>query len=132
MGTKTPAPDGLYEAGRAVWAALTSAYELSPSELLLLAELAHTVDELATLREASADADPVVTGSTGQPRVHPLFAELRAHRQALSRLVDQLALPAEYENEGLSPRQQSAKKAADTRWSMERQRWGKGGKTSSA
>lgn len=117
-------------AGSALWDELAGGYELSPPELVLLAELCHTADELATLREESRTAEATVEGSQGQVKIHPLFAELRAHRQLYTKLLADLALPAEFDEKGLTPRQQSAKKAADTRWSMERQKWGTGGKAS--
>lgn len=122
MGKKPQVPASLSAAGQVAWRTLTDAYDLTASELVLLAEVCHTLDELAALRVAREGAEPVVEGSQGQPKVHPLFAELRAHRLSLGRLVDQLALPAEYEDEGSTPRQQSARKAAETRWSLERQR----------
>ncbi|MGW2143208.1 hypothetical protein ACWCOT_02785 [Nonomuraea bangladeshensis] len=118
------APDGLDATGLTLWQLVTAEHELTARERLILAEACYTADELATLRKVSVDADAVVVGSTGQPKVHPLFAELRQHRQAYVKLIDALAFPAEDEEAGLSPAAQRAKNAAEARWMNYRQKWG--------
>ena len=52
----------------------------------------------------------------GQPRMHPLLNEARAHRLLLERLVGALALPDEDEESGLRPDQRHAQRAANARW----------------
>lgn len=81
------APEGPREAGRELWASVADSFELQPHELEALAAACRTADELARLEEALKDAPPTVEGSTGQTRVHPLFAEVRAHRLAMSKLL---------------------------------------------
>lgn len=115
--------------GSRLWDLVMKDFELSTPELLLLAEVAHTADELESLRDASADADATVTGSTGQPKVNPLFRELREHRSLFVKLLGELALPAEDEEKGRTPAQRQASEAAKTRWDLERRKWGRGGKT---
>src|SRR5512133_3567443 len=81
-------PSGLKSAGRRLWAAVVSKYVLTPAELANLAEACRTKDELDRLERAvRALPDLTTTGSTGQPKVHPLLAEVRAHRQLLERLT---------------------------------------------
>lgn len=115
--------------GSRLWDLVTKDFELSTPELLLLAEVAHTADELESLRDASTDADATVEGSQGQPRVNPLFRELREHRALFVKLLGELALPSEEEERGMTPRQRQASDAARARWDLERAKWGRGGKT---
>lgn len=110
------APAGLGTPGRALWRQITAAYELTPAELAILEQAARTGDELALLVGALADEPAMVTGSTGQVRVNPLFAALREHRHTLDRLVTSLALPMPGEQAG-TPRSPAARRAARTRWS---------------
>lgn len=122
-------PTALGESGSVLWDLLTSEFELSPGELVLLAEVCHTADELEELRDASECADATVAGSQGQVRVNPLFRELREHRALFVKLLGGLALPADDEVKGLTPSQRQASEAARSRWAMERAKWGRGGKT---
>lgn len=57
----------------------------------------------------------IVEGSTGQPKAHPLLAELREHRKLSERLAAALALPVGGESVGRR-RSAQAKSAVDTRW----------------
>jgi hypothetical protein len=57
-----------------------------------------------------------VQGSTGQPKPHPLLAEVRAHRLLLERLTTALALPDEDEVSGMRPGPKHAQRAARGRW----------------
>ncbi|MFD9430323.1 hypothetical protein [Streptomyces sp. NPDC060002] len=117
-------PEGLADAGRALWLEVVGEYELAPAELALFAQACRTMDEVEAISAAIAAGPVVVPGSTGQPRVSGLFAEARAHRLVLGKLLEQLALPAEGEDVGKTPNQLRASKAAEVRWSMERQRRG--------
>ncbi|MBN6051314.1 hypothetical protein JYK22_05160, partial [Nonomuraea sp. RK-328] len=106
----------LDEPGRGLWGRITDAYELTTSELVTLGEACRTLDELTVMRAALAEDAATVTGSTGQPRAHPLYAEARAHRVLLSKLMADLALPVEGEDAGLTPAQRHARAAAHARW----------------
>ncbi|WP_162795703.1 hypothetical protein [Nonomuraea lactucae] len=116
-------------AGNRLWGLVMKDFELSTPELLLFGELAHTADELAVLHEASEQADVMVEGSAGQKKVNPLFRELREHRALFVKLLAELALPSEDEEKGKTPSQRRASEAANARWELERQKWGRGGKT---
>lgn len=122
-------PSDLGEPGRALYERVTSDFELSTAELVALAEACRTLDELDGMRAVLMVEPATVTGSTGQPRANPLFAEARAHRLLLQKLLGDLALPLEGEEVGRTPKQLQASEAAKARWALERQKWGRGGKT---
>ena len=104
------AGSNLYDA---VLGGLPEDWELRPHEDALLVAAAHTADEIERLESALAEVDPVVTGSKGQERAHPLIAEVRAHRLALRALLGSLHLAEpEGENAGHAGRQ-----LARERWS---------------
>ena len=112
-------PTGLRAAGKRMWVAVTGpdAYVLTPAELAMLEEACRTYDELGALEKALRELpDLVVTGSMGQPRIHPLLAEVRAHRTLLAKLTERLNLPDLDQKVGLRARSKHAKKAADARW----------------
>ncbi|TVL91936.1 hypothetical protein [Streptomyces sp. SAJ15] len=119
MATDRP-PRGLGPAGRRLWREIQSGYELDADECALLVEACRTADELQALHEAIGAGPVVVPGSRGQPKVSPLFAEARAHRLALARLLAELALPGEDQEEGDTPAQARARHAAQVRWALAR------------
>ncbi len=80
-------PDGLGQYGGAFYLRVLAEWKLRPDELELLAAAARTIDELRRLEEALDDASPVVAGSRGQTRAHPLVREVRDHRLALKQLL---------------------------------------------
>lgn len=96
------APDGLAEAGLGLWESVQDGYELRADEERLLEAACRTQDELVTLEAALVGVDPVVAGSTGQDRPHPLYAEVRAHRLALRQLLTAVGLDEEDESAGAS------------------------------
>ena len=108
-------PPGLKTRGRALWREVQAAYRLNPSETATLGALARTLDEIADLEAALADAPVIVSGSKGQPMPNRLFAEIRAHRASADKLQISLALPAPGEQTGRR-RSGQAKAAAETRW----------------
>jgi hypothetical protein len=120
-------PPGLAEVGAALWSEILDEVELSPDGLAMLAEVCRTVDELELMGQALRAGTPTVLGSKGQPIPNGLFAELRAHRLLLVKLLDELALPEEDEQVGKTPNQKRASGAAKVRWDMERKRRGRTG-----
>lgn len=113
--TASPPPD-LQASGRALWSDVLGAYEVHEGELRLLAEAARTLDELVALREALKGEPATVPGSTGQERAHPLYEELRRHRETLSKLLTALRIPYADEVEGVTPAVSAARRAAQARW----------------
>jgi hypothetical protein len=110
------APTDLGGTGRQLWCSIVDAHELNPAELAVLHQAARTVDELDRMHAALAEAEVIVTGSTGQQKAHPLFDQVRYHRAILARLVAALALPQEEEEVGLTPASRRAQKAVQSRW----------------
>jgi len=94
MPKLTP-PRDLQAPGRALWRSILEDYDLSKAELALLRESCRTSDELEVLRSAVLAAEVVTEGSTKQPVVNKVYDELRKHREALTRLLAALDLPAE-------------------------------------
>jgi hypothetical protein len=109
------APSDLKGRGKALWRSVVGKYALDPAETALLHELCRTADELDALTAAMADQSPVVEGSQGQPRAHPLLAEIRQHRKLAETLAISLALPADGETIG-TRRSVNARAAAQARW----------------
>lgn len=123
-------PAGLGTAGRALWSRLTAdpapgeRIIFSAAELVTLEMAARSADLVADL-EALLGADGlVVTGSKGQPKLSGAVAELRLQRAALARLVGQLAIPEDGEDEGMLPAQRKAQRAAQARWQRQARRRG--------
>jgi hypothetical protein len=82
-----------------------------------LRQAVRTADELDRLERAVRKLPELtVRGSTGQPRAHPLLAEVRSHRLLLERLCGSLNLPDEDQVSGLRPAARHAQKAARARW----------------
>jgi len=108
-------PKDLNAAGRAFWRSVLSDFEPNSAELQLLHEACRTKDELDVMVAAVAAESPVVAGSKGQPRPHPLLAEIRQHRRLLDQLVVALGMPLESEVVGRR-RSAAAKQNADARW----------------
>lgn len=74
---------------------------------------ARQADDIAALERLLAEQGPIVTGSTGQPRLSPVFTELRQSRLALGKLLAELRLP----DEGLgSTRNVKNRRSARARW----------------
>ena len=92
-------------------------YVLTAAEVEMLGQACRTADELDRLERAvRALSELTVQGSMGQPKPHPLLAEVRAHRLLLERLTTALALPDEDEESGMRPGQKHAQRAARGRW----------------
>ncbi|MDZ8275667.1 hypothetical protein R2Q81_06835 [Microbacterium aquimaris] len=72
-------------------------------------------DRIDDLEEAMRGQDPMIPGSRGQMIAHPLLAEIRMQRVAVSSLLRQLKLPDE--GEGAARNQQ--RDAAVSRWTRE-------------
>ena len=109
-------PERLQVAGRALWDTLVADYEFGSHELALLALACRQADDVAALEEVLERDGFIVPGSNGQPKLTAVVAELRQGRLAMSKLLDQLALPADDEPVGRTPASRRAQKAARARW----------------
>jgi hypothetical protein len=85
-------PRGLSPAGRKLWGAVTSGYELEFHELLLLENAARTADLIAAL-QGRIDADGPVSPVDLGGKTHPAVAEIRQQRITLARLLVALRMP---------------------------------------
>jgi hypothetical protein len=110
-----PAPDGLGAAGRALWDDIQGELSLEPGEEALLLEACRASDELDQLAVAVAAAPAMVEGSTGQPRVNPLYEEVRRHRDSLAKLLARLKPAEASPTSGMSV-SELASHAATQRW----------------
>jgi len=120
--TMPRAPAGLGGRGRSLWRSVVRDFDLATSELEILVLASRTLDRVAALEEELKGAPAVVLGSQGQPRPNPLAAELRAEVLLASKLVQQLGLPTDIDDDGLhgswqglSPSERG-RKAARRRW----------------
>ena len=117
--TKPRAPAGFAHRGRRLWHEVSDVFELSVSEIEVLTLACRTLDRISALEAELKDAPSVVLGSNGQPRPHPLAAELRGEVILAAKLLAQLGLPDETaegsEWDGLSASAR-ARKASRARW----------------
>src|SRR5258706_11830823 len=89
----TRAPAGLGPSGRALWRGILADYGLAPHERVILMQCCRVADRLDAIEAELGSADLVVTGSTGQPKSHPLLAEWRAQARVLESLSRALSIP---------------------------------------
>jgi len=95
MTQKPRIPPHLGSAGTALWRSVWAEYDsLDPRETALLGHACRQSDTIADLESLLKSDGLVVTGSTGQPRLNQVVAELRQARLAVSRLLADLDLPA--------------------------------------
>jgi hypothetical protein len=114
------APAKLGAAGRKLWRSVTDAFELDAAELTTLEATCRTLDDLGRLEKALADAPVEVIGSTGQKRPNGLFAEVRASRLALVRLLQALDVGDAEQAGGGSARSNAGRRMARARWAGRR------------
>lgn len=113
--TRPRPPASLDQAGKALWRAVTGAYDLAPHEAELLRQACRVADQLARIDAALLDADVVVEGYSGQPRAHPLLQASADQRRVLDGLFRSMALPMPAEDVGRR-RSPAAREAAQARW----------------
>ena len=94
MTSPNRAPRAQANAGRKLWDAVTSDYELESHELVLLESSARTADLVANL-QALIDEEGLVLGG----KTHPGVAEIRQQRLVLARLLVALQMPSGEEDD---------------------------------
>jgi hypothetical protein len=112
-------PRGLKARGSALYRDITENWEIPLDLRPVLEHACRTADDLDRLQRALADGEDWVVGSTGQAKPNPLFAEVRAHRALLAKLLQTLDLPELPDEAGQtapSARSEKAARAAHTRW----------------
>lgn len=87
------APRGTQAAGRRLWRAVLSGFELEEHELVLLRQAVAVADVCEELQRVVDAEGPLLAGQDGAPRSHPALVELRAQRILLARLVVALRVP---------------------------------------
>lgn len=122
-------PAGLKAPGKALWKAILAdldpGWELDARELHFLTRACRCADELAELEKAIDKDGPTVTGSRGQLVINPALSEARQLRLAQLRLLGAIELvDPQAALRAATPAQQRARKAATTRWDLERARDG--------
>lgn len=121
---RPPAPKGLAAGGRRLWKAihddLDPSLELTTRDLEVLHDACKQQDGIDNLEAAIKQDGEVIDGLHGR-KVHPAVIELRQARQAKTRMLATI----EMEDRGMvSPASRRARKAAQTRWDMEREKRG--------
>jgi len=97
---RKPPPSDLGKVGKAVWRSIIRENELSAIEFPLLHQLCRVLDTLDDLYREKAKMTAIVGGSTGQPKVNPILAEIREQTAILDKLVVALAIPLPGESYG--------------------------------
>lgn len=110
---KPSPPEGLSEAGRAMWTDITGTYDLRADELRVLKDACFEADVVDQIQASLGSF--TVEGSQGQTVASPLLSELRMHRSTLSSLLKQLRLPDASDTP--ESRSSAARDAANARWS---------------
>ncbi len=81
-------PKGTRSAGRRLWRAVLTDYELAEHELTLLRQAVHVADLCEDLQQRVDDDGPLLGD-----RAHPALVEVRQQRILLARLVVALRVP---------------------------------------
>lgn len=115
--SKPMAPKTLDTAGRSLWRAVVTKYNLRPDELRTLEDACAATDMLAELTKAWQDLGrPYMSkGSMGQEVEHPMIGSIDKQRKARQTFLRQLKLPDE--QGGAAPANQQ-RQAAQTRWAQ--------------
>ena len=91
--TRPRAPEGLEQAGKRLWRAVTGELELAAHEQELLRQACATADLIAAASAVLAGGDMVSEGSMGQPVGHPMIAVVADQRRLLAMLLRAVTAP---------------------------------------
>lgn len=114
MGKQIAAGDKLV---RQFTDALADGEEYDEREVAVLDLARRQANDIAALEGQLEAEGGSVTGSTGQSRLNPIYAELRQQRLALAKILQSVKLP----DEGLgSSRNSQQQRAARSRWDRDK------------
>lgn len=102
-----------------VHAELPERMEFTAREMAVLTAACRQLDTIVALERAVKRDGLMVTGSTGQRRLHPAVSEARQARLTFSRLIGELQMP-DVDERPMTSAQKRAQRAADSRWSTRR------------
>ena len=97
------APAGAGPAGRRLWRAVLTDFELAEHEMSLLRQAARAADLCEELQRVVDDEGPLATTRLGETKAHPALVELRQQRIVLARLVVALRVPLGDQEEETTP-----------------------------
>ncbi|TMC35552.1 MAG: hypothetical protein E6J28_11730 [Chloroflexi bacterium] len=80
--------------GALLWHGYVDQFEMDPGELAALRQACQVVDELDRVQSLIRKSAPLVTGSVGQLRENPLYAQAREHRKVLIKLLATIKVPS--------------------------------------
>jgi hypothetical protein len=113
-------PDGLGDAGAALWAAIPgdvpAGWELDARGVAVLGAACRQADLVADLEAAVERDGLMIEGAAGQRRLNGAVTELRQARVAMARLLGDVKLPDE-DGKATSAASERARHAAQARWS---------------
>lgn len=114
MSVAPTTPKGLGADGRALWRRVIAGvaadphWELDARDLHLLEQAVRAADRATELEQIIATDGLMVTGSTGQSRLHPAVSEARMTRQLVAILLSKVDLHApEEQTRALNGRQRN-------------------------
>lgn len=125
MARKPAAPSGLSNRAKRVWTKTLESYELREDELAILADYCQELSIVDHLQAELVSAPLMVRASHGGEAINPIYSEIRMHRSTAMSLWKSMKLPEleaaeaeEADDERVVPmsREESARKAANTRW----------------
>jgi hypothetical protein len=87
------APIGAGDAGKRLWRAVTSDFELGEHEMVLLRQAVRVADICEALQAVVDREGALTTTRLGETRAHPALVELRNQRILLARLIVCLRVP---------------------------------------
>ena len=97
------APEGARTAGKRLWRAVLSDFELAEHEMALLRQAVRVADLCDDLQRVMEVEGPMLRLDGQPPRTHPAVIELRQQRIVLARLVVALRVPlGDQEQDGVS------------------------------
>jgi hypothetical protein len=99
-------PSGAGPAGRRLWRAVLTEFELAEHEMSLLRQAVRVADACEELQKLIDDEGPMLRTQHGDVKPHPALVELRQQRIVLARLIVALRVPLGDQEEAAPARTQ--------------------------